>query len=161
MVWFFVAAMLLMVDVVGAVFAPADNAALKAAVGRCSYEWTVDAHVCTGGCLGETANGSCPIFAASNDATGNPYGVIGLWNVSQVTSMDNVFLETPSFNANISNWDVSSATHHVSKWVSLFVFSFLLSFFKMNIDIFLIFRSGHSRFPFLPFFVVFCCLFSV
>jgi surface protein len=110
MVWFFVAAMLLMVDVVGAVFAPADNAALKAAVGRCSYEWTVDAHVCTGGCLGETANGSCPIFAASNDATGNPYGVIGLWNVSQVTSMDNVFLETPSFNANISNWDVSSAT---------------------------------------------------
>ena len=98
------------VGVVQAVFAPVNKAALKAAVGSCSKRYNPTRYLCTGGCLGETADGSCPIFAASNDATGNPYGVIGLWNVSQVTSMDNVFLETPSFNANISNWDVSSAT---------------------------------------------------
>jgi hypothetical protein len=60
------------VGVVQAAFAPADRAALKAAVGTC---------------LGETADGSCPIFAASNDVTGNPYGVIGAWDVSAVTSM--------------------------------------------------------------------------
>ena len=67
---------------VQAAFAPADRSALKAAVGACS-----DEGACTGGCLGETADGSCPIFAASNDATGNPYGVIGDWNVSRVTSL--------------------------------------------------------------------------
>ena len=58
---------------VQAVFAPVDGDALKAAVGVC---------------LGETSNGSCPIFAASNDATGNPYGVMGDWDVSQVTNFD-------------------------------------------------------------------------
>ena len=56
-----------------AVFTPVDTAALKAAVGSCSG----DPVVCTGGCLGETSDGSCPIFAASNDTTGNPYGVMG------------------------------------------------------------------------------------
>ena len=66
----------------GAVFAPADKAALKAAVGTCTWQG------CTGGCLGETPNdGSCPIFAATDDGTGNPYGVIGDWDVSAVTDM--------------------------------------------------------------------------
>jgi hypothetical protein len=37
--------------------------------------------------LGETRDGSCPNFAASNDVTGNPYGVIGSWDVSAVKSM--------------------------------------------------------------------------
>jgi len=74
---------LLMVDVVQAVFTPADRDALKAAVGTCN-----SSGVCTGGCFGETADGSCPTFAASNDATGNPYGVIGDWDVSSVTSME-------------------------------------------------------------------------
>jgi hypothetical protein len=83
MVWFLFAATLLIVDVVRAVFSPVDTTALKAAVGTCSSHL----FVCTGGCLGETADGSCPIFAASNDATGNPYGVIGDWDVSLVTSM--------------------------------------------------------------------------
>lgn len=56
-----------------AVFAPANKAALKAAVGTC---------------LIETADGSCPTFAASTvPGTGNPYGVIGDWDVSAVTSM--------------------------------------------------------------------------
>ena len=72
-----------------AAFAPADRAALKAAVGSCTGNYNTNAWVisCTGGCLGETPDGSCPILAASNDATGNPYGVIGSWNVSAVTNM--------------------------------------------------------------------------
>ena len=84
MVWGCFAATLLMMDVVGAVFAPADRAALKAAVGTCT------SIRCTNGCLGETADGSCPTFAASKvlPGTGNPYGVIGDWDVSAVTSMN-------------------------------------------------------------------------
>ena len=58
----------------GAVFTPASGAALKAAVDSC---------------LSKTADGSCPDFAASNvPGTANPYGVIGAWDVSAVTSMD-------------------------------------------------------------------------
>jgi len=53
-------------------FTPADETALKTAVTAC---------------LSETGDGSCPIFAASNDNTGNPYGVIGTWDVSSVTDM--------------------------------------------------------------------------
>ena len=82
MVWYLFAATLLMVDVVQAMFMPADRTALKAAVGTCSYTGA-----CSGGCLGETADGSCPIFAASDATPGNPYGVIGDWDVSAVTSM--------------------------------------------------------------------------
>ena len=70
-----------------AVFAPANRAILKAAVGTCKAPW--DGGGCTGGCLGETADGSCPDFAASNvPGTGNPYGVIGDWDVSAVTNME-------------------------------------------------------------------------
>ena len=74
---------------VQAAFTPADSAALQAAVGTCTvnhntYPYT---YPCTGGCLGENATGSCPIFSASNDATGNPYGVMGDWDVSRVSSM--------------------------------------------------------------------------
>jgi hypothetical protein len=56
----------------GSGFTPVDSAALKTAVQSC---------------LGETDDGSCPTFAASNDATGNPYGVMGDWDVSKVTSL--------------------------------------------------------------------------
>ena len=92
MVWFLFAATLLMVDVVGAVFAPADRAALVAAVGTCTRSGSDPNYVytCTSGCLGETADGSCPILAASNvPGTGNPYGVIGDWDVSAVPDMSN------------------------------------------------------------------------
>ena len=82
---------------VQAAFAPADSAALKTAVGTCA--WNGTAFVCTGGCLGEIfavdmnhsfvpMNGSCPNMTASNDATGNPYGPMEDWDVSQVTSFD-------------------------------------------------------------------------
>ena len=85
--------------VVEAVCAPSNNADLKLAVNACILE---------------TADGSCPTFALASNSNGcnggGVNGFIGLWDVSQVTSMDNVFLEAAFFNANISNWDVSSAT---------------------------------------------------
>jgi len=75
-----------------AAFAPADRAALKAAVGSCTGSgWngnSYNSYSCTGGCLGETPDGSCPTFAASHATPGNPYGVIGDWDVSAVTDMD-------------------------------------------------------------------------
>ena len=82
---FFVLALYCRVDVVRAVFTPANNAALNYAVGRCSY--TPLTCTCSGGCLGENATGSCPTFAASNDGTGNPHGMMGDWDVSNVTSL--------------------------------------------------------------------------
>ena len=85
MVLFLLAATLLVVDVVQAVFTPANRVDLKDAVGTCVD--TGASFSCTGGCLGETPNGSCPIFAASNDATGNPRGAIGDWDVSSVMNM--------------------------------------------------------------------------
>ena len=64
-------------------FKPVDSAALKVAVGTCDGYG-----VCTGGCLGETADGSCPTFAATNvPGTSNPYGVMGDWDTSLVTDM--------------------------------------------------------------------------
>jgi hypothetical protein len=94
MVWVCFAATLLMVDVVRAVFAPADKAALKAAVRTC---------------LSETADGSCPTFAGSNATRrlivrrrrdlGNSYGVIGDWDVSAVTSMGSSKSLSPPLSA--------------------------------------------------------------
>jgi surface protein len=94
-------------------FAPVDSAALKTAVGTCTRSYIilntnyVFTYSCTGGCLGETMDGSCPIFSASNDTTGNPYGVMGDWDVSSVIDLDNVFYYAGHFNADISKWDVS------------------------------------------------------
>ena len=70
------------VGVVQAAFKPANKAALKAAVGTCTLSGSYPSYTysCTGGCLGETPDGSCPNFAASN-------GVIGDWDVSLVTDM--------------------------------------------------------------------------
>ena len=73
-------------------FIPVDSAALNAAVGTCNWRG-----VCSGGCLGETPDGSCPTFAASNDATGNPYGVMGDWDVSKVTSLSQSTSTHPLF----------------------------------------------------------------
>ena len=76
---------------VQAVFTPADSDALKVAVGTCSCTgWNGQMYTscsCTGGCLGETRDGSCPILAATDATLGNPYGVIGDWDVSAVKDM--------------------------------------------------------------------------
>ena len=63
----------------GAVFAPADRIALKTALDTCLQEPTGDRR---------EGSGSCPIFAASDATPGNPYGVIGDWDVSAVTTME-------------------------------------------------------------------------
>ena len=86
---FFVLALLCRVDVVRAVFTPANVGDLKYAIGSCTLVTTTSPSTCTcsGGCLGENATGSCPTFAASNDATGNPHGMMGDWDVSNVTSL--------------------------------------------------------------------------
>ena len=96
-----------------AAFAPADTAALKAAVGTCSDGYDFNSAtgrfniICTGGCLGETPDGSCPLFAASNDATSNPYSVIGDWDVSRVTDMSFMF-EISAFNSDLSKWNTGA-----------------------------------------------------
>jgi len=90
-----------------AVFAPENSQALKDAVGSCTPD--PGGTFCTGGCLGETPDGSCPTFAASNDATGNPYGVIGEWDVSRVTDMITLFRDSP-FNADLSKWNTGAVT---------------------------------------------------
>jgi hypothetical protein len=93
LVLFLLAATLLMVDVVRAVFTPADQNALKNAVGTCTGQgWNYpmkkyDYYSCTGGCMGENPTGYCPTFAASLDATGNPYGLMDDWDVSKLTDM--------------------------------------------------------------------------
>ena len=102
-------------------FAPADLAALQAAVGTCTKSGNT--YPCTGGCLGETPDGSCPNFAASNDATGNPYGVIGDWDVSQVTDFTHLFRYATVFNQDISNWDVSKVTNMLFSFNHAFAFN--------------------------------------
>ena len=67
------------VGVVQAAFAPAGGNYWE--IGRVALKNAITS------CLSETPDGSCPTFAASNDATGNPYGVIGAWDVSAVPSM--------------------------------------------------------------------------
>ena len=64
LVWFLLAATVLMVDVVQAVFTPADRSALKAAVNSC---------------VGNSGDGSA--------CASSSYGAIGEWDVSKVTSM--------------------------------------------------------------------------
>ena len=75
-------------------------------------------------------NGTCPIFAASNDTTtGRPYGVMSEWDVSRVTDFSNLFQYKINFNGDVSKWDTSQVksfyytfTHaeafngDVSKW---------------------------------------------
>ena len=72
------------------VFRPVNSGALKSAVR---------------GCLQETADGSCPVFAAKVDANGNPYGVISDWDTSLVTEMEQLFQNAAAFNQDLSKWD--------------------------------------------------------
>ena len=52
--------------------------------------------------------------ALALDPTGNTaipvYGLMSNWNTSQVTSMNSLFQNQTSFNADIGNWDVSNVT---------------------------------------------------
>jgi surface protein len=77
-------------------FQPANRAALKTAVDAC---------------LAETPDGSCPNFAASNDDTDNPYGLIGSWDTSQVTDMEAMFLQATAFKQPLTHWVTARVTN--------------------------------------------------
>jgi len=65
-------------------------------------------------CLKESSTGNCPNFAAASNKAGcnngGVNGVIGDWDVSQVTSLSSAFKDKGSFKADISKWDTSSVT---------------------------------------------------
>ena len=59
-------------------------------------------------CLGEVgaeANGECTSWAS-----GNNYGTMPSWDMSQVSDLEEAFKGYDTFNANISKWDTSSVT---------------------------------------------------
>jgi surface protein len=108
-----------------AVFTPNNRDELKAAVGTCTKSGSDPNYVytCTGGCLGEDATGGCPNFAASLDATGNPYGQISDWDVLAVESLYKMFYYATQFNQDISDWGVSSSVTTLQ-----FAFTFAAAF---------------------------------
>ena len=77
------------------VFTPTDRTGLKTVVDEC---------------LTQTANGLCPTFSTSNDASGSPYGAMSEWDTSKVTEMNSMFKGAEAFNADISKWDTSKVT---------------------------------------------------
>ena len=66
-------------------------------------------------CLKENdGNGTCPIFAASNDTTtGRPYGTMSEWDVSRVTDFSNLFRNKKNFHGDVSKWDTSQVESFV------------------------------------------------
>ena len=121
--------LIFMIDIVEAVFKPDDTGGeyggsafalglLKKAIGGSNDS--------PPGCLDETPDGSCPIFAASdvpNEGYGNygtgKYGLMGTWDVSVITNMENLFGQNSdnegnqvgAFNADISNWNTERVTN--------------------------------------------------
>ena len=67
-------------------------------------------------CLKENdGNGTCPIFAASNDTTtGHPYGTMSEWDVSRATDFYNLFRNKKNFNGDVSKWDTSQVKSFMS-----------------------------------------------
>ena len=106
-------------SLVDAVCAPSSNDNMKDAVNAC---------------LTESSNGICGNFAAASNGAGcndgGVNGVIGDWDVSRVTSMNNVFESKGSFNADISKWDTSKViTMQSSMSLSLTLFSLIYILF--------------------------------
>ena len=81
----------------------------------CTPANNADLRLAVSACISETPDGSCPTFALASNSNGcnggGVNGLIGLWDVSQVTDMRTVFQDKEYFNADISNWVVSSATN--------------------------------------------------
>ena len=80
-------------------FTPRNLGELKTAVNLCISE--------------ETPTGWCPTLANTTVPIGQgsgSYGAIGSWNVSQVTSFEELFKDKHYFNQPIGDWDTSSVT---------------------------------------------------
>ena len=123
MVVFLVVATLLMMDVVEAVFTPADGTALKAAVGTCVTKGSMGSE-CTGGCLGENSAGNCLNYI---------HGAMAVWDVSKVTNMER------STSTSTCSWMVSRLILLID-----FFLSFKWFFFSIDhiVTIILSVRSG-------------------
>ena len=77
----------------------------------CQYKDASTCHLekAVNSCLKENdGNGTCPIFAASNDTTtGRPYGTMSEWDVSRVTEFFYLFNEKINFNGDVSKWNTA------------------------------------------------------
>ena len=64
------------------------------------------------------------INPATRSSIETTYGPIANWDTSEVTSMDSLFRSKTTFNANISEWDVSNVETMLTSTFSILLFSF-------------------------------------
>ena len=102
----------------------------------CTPQNKADLILARDGCLGETADGSCPKFAARSNSNGcgadsGVNGVIGNWDISRVTSLSTMFQSKSEFNANLTNWQTGAVTDMSLSTCFLFPFQkkYMLSLF--------------------------------
>ena len=116
-------------------------------------------------CLSESGTGNCPNFAAASNGAGcnngGVNGVIGDWDVSQVTSLDMVFFDKGSFNADISKWDTSSVTTMYKSTSLSFSSSFLTHLYLILIMNLIINQIVLLTFFFLITFIFLFLLYSI
>ena len=89
-----------------AAFAPENSNELRSALSKC---------------VKQSPTGACPLFEASDDGTGKPYGPVSAWDISKVTSLSGIFASFSSgsygdapmnnFNQDLTKWDTSSVTN--------------------------------------------------
>ena len=99
----------------------------------CTPQNKADLILARDGCLGETADGSCPKFAARSNSNGcgadsGVNGVIGNWDISRVTDLSSMFSGKSEFNANLTNWQTGAVIYMNHSTCFLFPFQKNLCF---------------------------------